>query len=90
MKLAQWRLNNPIDGMNNCGIMMVNNTLMMIWDLWRKGIWGILHSWQLEILEEIPCEFEYCVFYIFEVYGPLFMYEYLDQNIGLNNKEARQ
>ena len=34
---------NPIDGMDNCGIKMVYNTPIMIWDLRRKGIWEILH-----------------------------------------------
>jgi hypothetical protein len=34
---------NPIDGIANCGIKMVDNTPTMIWDLRRKDIWGILH-----------------------------------------------
>ena len=27
-----------------------------------------------KFLEEITCDFECCVFYTFEVYGPFFMY----------------
>ena len=45
----------------------------MIWDLYEEKAFGeFCINGNLKFLKEIPCEFECCVFYIFEVYGPFF------------------
>ena len=74
LKLAKWR-SDPIDGMNNCGIKMVDNTLRWFGIYEEKTFRKFCINDNYKILEEIPCDFECCVFYTFEVYDPFFMYE---------------
>ena len=71
MKLAKWR-SDPIDGMNNCGIKMVDNTLRWFRIFEAKAFGKFYINGNLKFLEDIPYDFECCVFYTFEVYGPLF------------------
>jgi hypothetical protein len=89
MKLAKWR-GNPIDGMNSCGIKMMDNTLRWFGIFEEKTFKECCINGNYKILEEISCEFECCVFYTFEVYGLFLCMSIWINYFWLNNKEARQ
>jgi hypothetical protein len=47
----------------------------MIWDFEEKTFGKFCINGNKKFLEEIPCDFECCIFYTFKVYGLFFMYE---------------
>ena len=74
MKLAKWR-SDPIDGMNNYGIKIVDNTLRCFRIYEGKAFGDIALMVIRKFEKKFYVKFECCVLYTFEVYNLFFMYE---------------